>query len=232
MKVKLDFHSARDSEQEHVTTQHSDNQYKRQRKKEKPKMTLENESIEGKYFIIETGNSCDLRNQILHRLHRQRPGLKEVHTVRECDVILVFCTISSRVGTDIDAALKDLNNRSASKPAIFMALHHTFEPEKVIPDSSRYVNRMKTLTVDCLFNEDQGLLNCSKNDEALTKIAQPFKLQEQCKWNMNVTVAVTVTIAIIILIAIGLSLWYRRDGMEHQQMKRKIHLISNCGFFK
>ncbi|XP_048048948.1 uncharacterized protein LOC125269907 [Megalobrama amblycephala] len=209
MKVKLDFHSARDSEQEQVTKQHSDNQYKRQRKKEKPKMILENESIEGKYFIIETGTSCNLRKEILDRLRRQRPGLKEVHTVRECDVILDFCTISSRVGTDIDAALKDLNNRSASKPAIFMVLHHTFEPDKVIPDSSSYVNRMDTLTVDCLFNEDQGLLKCIRNDEALTKIAQPFKLQKQCKWNMNVIVTVTVTITIIILIATGLPLWYR-----------------------
>ncbi|XP_048048950.1 uncharacterized protein LOC125269909 isoform X2 [Megalobrama amblycephala] len=184
-----------------VTKQHSDNQYKGQRKKEKPKMMLENGSIEGKYFIIDTGKTSSVsRNQILHRLHQQRPGLKEVHTVRECDVILVFCTISSRVGTDIDAALKDLNNCSASKPAIFMVLHHTFEPEKMIPDSSRYVTRMNTLTVDCLFNEDQGLLNCIRNDEALNKIAQPFKLQEQWKWNMNVTVAVTVTITIIILI--------------------------------
>ncbi|KAK9969736.1 hypothetical protein ABG768_027885 [Culter alburnus] len=174
-------------------------------------MMLENESIEGKYFIIDTGKSCDLQNQILHRLRQQRPGLKEVNTVRECDVILVFCTISSRAGTDIDAALKDLNNCSASKPAIFMVLHHTFEPEKVIPDSSRYVNRMDTLTVDCLFNEDQGLLNCSRNDEALTKIAQPFKLQEQWKWNMNVIVIVTVTVAvtIIIVISTALSLWLR-----------------------
>ncbi|ROL55425.1 hypothetical protein DPX16_20801 [Anabarilius grahami] len=113
--------------------------------------------VKGKYFIIETGKSCNLRNQILHNLLRQIPNLKEVHSVKDCDVILVFCTIFSRAGTDIDAALNELNYCSASKPAIFMVLHHTFEPEKIIPDSSRYVTRMKTLTVDCLFNEDEEL---------------------------------------------------------------------------
>ncbi|KAK7173381.1 hypothetical protein R3I93_003261 [Phoxinus phoxinus] len=138
------------------------------------------EIIEGKYyFIIETGSSCNSKKNILDDLLRQRPGLKEVCSVGDSHVILVFCTISSRAGTDIDAALHKLDSFSDSKPAIFIVLHHTFDPEKTIPDSSRYVTREKTLTVDCLFHEDSGLLKCNRNDESLTKIVQRFKHQGQ-----------------------------------------------------
>lgn len=139
-----------------------------------------NEIIEGKnYFIIETGNSCNSKKEILDYLLLQRPGLKEKNSVADSHVILVFCTICSRTGTDIDAAMNELNSGSESKPAIFIVLHHTFDSDKTVPESSRYVTRMNTLTVDCLFHEDVGLLKCKRNDEALTKIVQHFKHQDQ-----------------------------------------------------
>ncbi|KAK7164819.1 hypothetical protein R3I94_003265 [Phoxinus phoxinus] len=138
------------------------------------------EIIEGKdYFTIEMGSSCNSKKNILDYLLQQRPGLKEVYSVGDSHVILVFCPIFSRAGTDIDAALNKLDSFSDSKPAIFIVLHHTFDPEKTIPDSSRYVTRENALTVDCLFNEDSGLLKCNTNDESLTKIVQRFKHQDQ-----------------------------------------------------
>uniref|UniRef100_A0A8C2IDL8 Uncharacterized protein n=1 Tax=Cyprinus carpio TaxID=7962 RepID=A0A8C2IDL8_CYPCA len=94
----------------------------------------------------------------------------DTHSVDVCDVILVFCPIVSRAGTDIDAALNELNTCPASKPAIFMVFHPTFDAEKIVLDSSRYIIRRNTLTVDCLFHEDKGLLKCKKNDEALTRV--------------------------------------------------------------
>ncbi len=50
-----------------------------------------------------------------------------------------------------------------------MVLHHTFDPEKIVPDSSRYVGRTDILTVDCLFYEDTGLLTCQKNSDSTDK---------------------------------------------------------------
>uniref|UniRef100_A0A672MNB2 Si:dkey-58f10.7 n=1 Tax=Sinocyclocheilus grahami TaxID=75366 RepID=A0A672MNB2_SINGR len=96
--------------------------------------------------------------------------MRMVHKVEDCDVILVFCPIVSRAGTDIVAALNELNTCSASKPAILMVFHHSFNPDKILPDSSRNITRRNTLTVDCLFNEDVGLLTCNRNEEALAKI--------------------------------------------------------------
>lgn len=52
-----------------------------------------------------------------------------------------------------------------------MALHHTFDPDKIVPDSSRAVKRQNLFVVDCLFHEDKGLLSCSKNNEAVKKLA-------------------------------------------------------------
>ncbi|XP_043094916.1 uncharacterized protein LOC122345145 [Puntigrus tetrazona] len=128
------------------------------------------------YFIIEAGKTFGLRTEIITHLQKQRPLVKEVHGVEDCDVILVFCPIVSRAGTDIDAALNELNAYSEFKPAIFMVLHYTFDHDKVIPDSSRYINRTNTFTVDCLFSEE-GLLTCDRNEKALTNIVQYFKHQ-------------------------------------------------------
>lgn len=55
------------------------------------------------------------------------------------------------------------------KPVILVVLHHTFDPEAVVSDSSKFVERKNTLTVDCLFYEDKGLLECKRNDKAYKK---------------------------------------------------------------
>ncbi|KAL7838617.1 hypothetical protein AOLI_G00270210 [Acnodon oligacanthus] len=103
--------------------------------------------------------------------------LQEVPTVEECDVILAFCPVGSVPSTDTKNALQQLNDLSGSKPAVLVVLHHTFDPELIVPDSSRSVNREKTLAVDCLFHEDKGLLHCGKNVEALSRVSEWIETQ-------------------------------------------------------
>ncbi|XP_073717314.1 uncharacterized protein [Misgurnus anguillicaudatus] len=155
-----------------------------------------NKPKKNNYYIIQSGNSCNAHTRILKNLHEHVPGMTAVNKVEKCDVILVFCPIVSRAGTDIQAALDQLNNCSESKPAVFMMLHHTFDREKVLPDSSRFITRGNTLTVNCLFNEDEGLLACDMNDVELDKIIQNLKPQQRinCLW-------------FIISIARGIVLW-------------------------
>ncbi|XP_048044112.1 uncharacterized protein LOC125266972 isoform X10 [Megalobrama amblycephala] len=130
-----------------------------------------------KYFILLSGKTSKLQEDIIRNVLQQTPDLEEVFTVAECDFILAFCIIVSRAGTDIDAAVNELNAVSETKPAVFMVLHHTFEPEKMAPDSSSHVTRMNTLTVDCLFYEDK-FLDCVRNREALDRIKQCFPRQD------------------------------------------------------
>ncbi|KAL6464116.1 hypothetical protein MHYP_G00285070 [Metynnis hypsauchen] len=96
-------------------------------------------------------------------------------SVKESDVILVFCPVVSLVGTDIEAALHRLKAVSDSKPAVLVVLHHTFDPDCTVPDSSSAVTRENTLTVDCLFHEDRGLLRSWRNQEALDKVTEWIK---------------------------------------------------------
>ncbi|XP_062845240.1 uncharacterized protein LOC134303696 [Trichomycterus rosablanca] len=100
---------------------------------------------------------------------KQRPDLKEVKSVEECDFILAFCPIVSRAGTDIEIALQKLDSISGNKPTILVVLHYTLDPECVVPESTRAVKRANTITVDCLFY-DEGFLKCRKNNESLATI--------------------------------------------------------------
>ncbi len=69
-------------------------------------------------------------------LQKQRPNLKEVHVVDDCDVILVLCPIVSRAGTDIDAALNKLNTCSGN----FKIKH-----QKVYWEISRNIHTFSTI---------------------------------------------------------------------------------------
>ncbi|XP_046695301.1 uncharacterized protein LOC124379186 isoform X2 [Silurus meridionalis] len=124
-----------------------------------------------KHFTLTTGETLGQDVSIEKKLQNLIPGLQKVKNLEECDFILVFCPVVSRAGTDIAAALKKLSTPPGNKPAVLVVLHHTFDPEYVAVDSSRAVTRENTVTVDCLFHEDQGLLQCGKNKEALTSVS-------------------------------------------------------------
>ncbi|XP_047665376.1 uncharacterized protein LOC113640196 [Tachysurus fulvidraco] len=128
-----------------------------------------------KYFVIQTGVTLNSHVNFIAQLKKKIPSLQKVNKVEECDFILVFCPVVSRAGTDIESAEKKLDATSATKPAVLVVLHHTFDPECVVPDSCRAVTRANMVTVDCLFHEDQGLLNCYKNTKAIDHIQMQIK---------------------------------------------------------
>ncbi|XP_069054713.1 GTPase IMAP family member 4-like [Lepisosteus oculatus] len=89
--------------------------------------------------------------------------------LQECDAIVTFCPVSSRIGTDIDHALQNI---PGDKPAALVVMHHTYNREAVVAESSRLVTRRDTLTVDCLFHETVGglLRNCPINERAVGSV--------------------------------------------------------------
>ncbi|XP_076866905.1 uncharacterized protein LOC143518351 [Brachyhypopomus gauderio] len=154
-----------------------DKQLDGQETQQNVKRKWQNKGAKVTYCTIVAGNTLRSHEGFISRLHEQTPDLQEVSTVEECDVILLFCPIVSRAGTDIEAALKKLPEAAVSKPAVLVVLHHTFYPDCTVPDSSRSVTRENTTTVDCLFYEDCGLLKCLKNEEALKKVVEKLKRQ-------------------------------------------------------
>ncbi|XP_052412153.1 uncharacterized protein si:dkey-27p18.3 isoform X12 [Carassius gibelio] len=123
-----------------------------------------------KVCIFRTGKTNGCEKDFTDMLQSRIENLTEVGSVDESNIILVFCPVVSRAGTDIDNALERFNHNTDTKLGVLVVLHHTFDPEKTVPDSSRYVNRTDILTVDCLFYEDKGLLKCQKNLDAYDKV--------------------------------------------------------------
>ncbi|XP_036420253.1 GTPase IMAP family member 4-like [Colossoma macropomum] len=130
-----------------------------------------------KYFTFLSGQTLNSHEDFKRRLQDKVSGLREVLRKEECDMILLFCPVVSRAGTDIGAALQEFQIISDSKPAVVVVLHHTFDPNFTVPDSSECVTRENTLTVDCLFYEDIGLLHCPKNHNAIECIIKWMKAE-------------------------------------------------------
>ena len=63
-----------------------------------------------KIFSCVTGKTLGSHEDFVRSLCRRRATLQEVPTVEECDVVLVFCPVVSRAGTDIEAALQKLSD--------------------------------------------------------------------------------------------------------------------------
>lgn len=174
---------------------------------------------------IVTGNTLGSHKELMRRL--AQAGLKEVRSPQDADVIIAFCPISSRVGTDIKDALSNIPEGNqfilikqlyhdlgfdlgistgshtmcviktlvkgrqlllhsvksaplltAGKPVILVVLHHTFNPDLTVPDSSRHVTRPDVeLTVDCLFHDSKGLLECPRNQDAVKEILKHLNIK-------------------------------------------------------
>ncbi|XP_073716430.1 uncharacterized protein [Misgurnus anguillicaudatus] len=130
-------------------------------------------------WYISAGKTINSDKKFIETLKKAIPNMKDASTVDESDIVVVFCPIVSRAGTDIEAALKQFADFTASekKLKVLVVLHHTFDKEKTVPESSRCVNRTDILTVDCLFYEDTGLLECQKNQDAMDKVVNWLKDQ-------------------------------------------------------
>ncbi|XP_031693080.1 uncharacterized protein LOC109900772 isoform X2 [Oncorhynchus kisutch] len=95
-------------------------------------------------------------------------GLKREETRPEdCQVIIAFCPITSRVGTDIDVAMSKVQS---NKDVILVVMHHTFDHCFVTSQrsASHYINIVEEVNV--LFHDSMGLLRCETNDKAVTLI--------------------------------------------------------------
>ena len=76
---------------------------------------------------------------------------------------------------------------SAGKPVILVVLHHTFNQDYTVPDSSRHVTRNDViLTVDCLFHDSQGgLLKCPLNEKSVAAIVKELNVCSEVWYHSN-----------------------------------------------
>ncbi|XP_008287900.1 uncharacterized protein LOC103363077 [Stegastes partitus] len=174
-----------------------------------------------KFFVIVEGITHDAHQHIVERFKRGE-GQTEVTSHDQCDYLLVFCPVSSRVGTNITEAL---NHLPADKPAILVVMHHTFNPDNVVAESRRLVNNPNILlTVDCLFHDNQ-LLNCHRNDQMwyevynLLRASQPSAYQPYRRM-MNIypkLICLLLIVLVIVTVIIFLVVRLRKASPKQAQ---------------
>ncbi|XP_063079738.1 uncharacterized protein LOC134469420 [Engraulis encrasicolus] len=121
-------------------------------------------------FVLVLGNTLGCHERFLELLS-PHVTLVRGHSPEDSDVILAFCPIVSRVGTDIGAAL---NKIPEYKPAVLVVFHHTFDKDYVIPNTGRFTTERRIPTVDCLFS-DSGLLATPQHDKAVEDMLTHLK---------------------------------------------------------
>ncbi|CAJ1077905.1 uncharacterized protein LOC122863022 [Xyrichtys novacula] len=118
-----------------------------------------------KFYLHVSGKPSGAHLPMVNDL--KRCGQREVSIPEDSDYILLFCVISSRVGTDVGEALE---NAPRGKEVILVVMHHTFDPDYITVESRRLVEDPNVvLVVDCYFHEGR-LLQCDRNDIALYDI--------------------------------------------------------------
>ncbi|XP_050924850.1 uncharacterized protein LOC108874507 [Lates calcarifer] len=130
-----------------------------------------------KVFCEVTGQTFGAHETILQQVKKKgltSTQVKITTDLQECDVIIVFCPIVSRAGSDVKAATR---NMSGSKPIILVLMHHTRKPDhstggKMWSETFPGI----VLEVNVLYHEtESGLLTCSENDKAIKKIRKELK---------------------------------------------------------
>ncbi|KAF3702732.1 hypothetical protein EXN66_Car018420 [Channa argus] len=127
------------------------------------------------YKMLVTGVTFNAHLQLLEKVKAMSHDCDLVRVNREDSpsnqnylIIIVFCPIISRVGTDVQAAMHDVEG---DKPIILVLMHHVHE--------ARNTSTMKTwgdgynvvLQVDVFFHGTaSGLLDCQQNNKAATGI--------------------------------------------------------------
>ncbi|XP_036964583.1 uncharacterized protein LOC119025283 isoform X2 [Acanthopagrus latus] len=127
-----------------------------------------------KVHSVSTGLTCGADGEILEKVKKMKWTQVKFTGCQECDIIIVFCPITSLVRSDVSAAMREI---PGDKPVILVLMHHTRDVDfstDVKKWSGIYQNVV--LDVHVLFHETQpGLLMCPRNDEAVHQIQTELK---------------------------------------------------------
>ncbi|KAM4529238.1 uncharacterized protein V3H82_027420 [Fundulus diaphanus] len=123
-----------------------------------------------KYKMVVSGQTFNAHNQILEKLKSsaQHLNLVETQSSEDCQIVFVFCPISSRTGTDVDAAMKMV---TGDKPVILVLMHHAHEAKHVTPMGTWHHNPKIVHHVNVFYHETmRGLIDCKENNGAISGI--------------------------------------------------------------
>ncbi|XP_023203134.1 uncharacterized protein LOC111611343 [Xiphophorus maculatus] len=124
------------------------------------------------YNMVISGRTFDAHHQILSQVKSsaQQLNLVESQSSEDCQIVLVFCPIVSRTGTDVEAAMKMV---TGAKPAILVLMHHAYEPKHVATMGTWDYNPKIVQHFSVFYHERvNGLIRCKENNDAISGIQQ------------------------------------------------------------
>ncbi|XP_056150885.1 uncharacterized protein si:ch211-245h14.1 isoform X1 [Lampris incognitus] len=125
---------------------------------------------EVKFQSVVSGETFGSHQTILDRV-RNKGGLKlvEANGSQDCQIIIVFCPVLSRIMSDVYNAMENIPD---DKPVILVLMHHTHNVSCIVPMMSASRKSFKmVLAVNVLYHETaHGLLNCARNDAAVSEM--------------------------------------------------------------
>lgn len=111
----------------------------------------------------------------------KKTGMRSTTTVeittdlQDCDIMILFCPIISRVGTDVDRAMRNIPE---DKKVILVLMHHTRHADYSADEKKNWSEDFKNvvLHVHVFYHETlHGLVKCKRNEEAIKQIRDEFK---------------------------------------------------------
>ncbi|KAM9347103.1 uncharacterized protein ABDE67_011411 isoform 2-T2 [Symphorus nematophorus] len=120
-----------------------------------------------KVFSEVCDQTCGAHHVILAKVNKSIKMELVTHR-QDCDIIVVFCPIISRVGSDVGAAMA---TNQDNKPVVLVLMHHTRDVD-YSTDTKRWSETFQNIVLDVhvLFHETLGLLKCRRNDQAVQQI--------------------------------------------------------------
>ncbi|XP_039454889.1 cortactin-binding protein 2-like isoform X24 [Oreochromis aureus] len=133
------------------------------------------------YKMVVSGVTFDAHNQLLDRVTTSIGGRAlKLLSQEDGEVIIVFCPVVSRMGTDVEAAMAKI---TGDKPVILVVMHHTYGARSV-PSVKTWKDSCKVvLHVHVFYHEKvPGLLSCQENNDAISRIRT-----ELLKYGVDIT---------------------------------------------
>ncbi|XP_060908248.1 uncharacterized protein LOC132985095 isoform X2 [Labrus mixtus] len=120
----------------------------------------------GKYKMVVSGKTFGAHQQFLDKV---KAGVELTESSDDHEITILFCVISSRVGSDVEAAMPQVKGE---KKVILVLMHHSREPTVMTWARGDKYDNIR-LHVNVFFHETvQGLVECRENDDAVSGIQQ------------------------------------------------------------
>ncbi|XP_023808549.1 uncharacterized protein LOC105357202 isoform X4 [Oryzias latipes] len=123
-----------------------------------------------RYKKVVCGETFGADEQLLDQI--QTSGLNMTNDEESC-ITIVFCPVTSRTGTDAEAAMEKV---PGGDPVILVLMHYSQEPKHISSSKLLSSNPNVVLEINIVYHDKKnGLLGCEQNKNAVLELKEELK---------------------------------------------------------